>query len=1262
MSDKLFTRKLSGLGNTLVRATLQDDRVFIEKIFFADFDDVDFTRREAGREADTMRFLAVRRDDAGRAVSNDDFVFDCRVEEGPDRTVLRMDTVAGWTLAEYRARWRNGVRPWPDSFPEETLDLPTYLERVLEIFTETAYALQAIHRARPAILHCDIKPTNIWVLAGQHPVRRMAGIRLIDFGSAFAPESLVPGQSPRALLEQYSHVCGTPGFWTGNVRKVGQAMTALQEALDCRLPDSEVQTRAQVCRRALQALDPADDIYALTVSLFWALTGQTAEGKTQEALRQILDRELAELPYGVRRAVWDFLRGQLAACASADPADCDAGFLRELETLQQIVQRTGLHPESLRLCAQQWVRVWDRRAPAAPRNCIEEAALPYLSSRGGLLDPEALAWVRPDRNGVATLVTCLRKGKSFCIRGPAGMGKTCLLRHTFGQLLESPRTVPLYLPLDRFDPTAPDALLRFVGETYLSYLQEDVPDAPAALRRLFANETQYRFCLFLDHLDPAQCGENSPLYHQIRELCAFACVQVVTAGREAPALGLPVLYTVPHGGALPGNLPSPEKGGWYQRLARFLLCSAALEYLPQKLFCGLTWESQRTVTATQLRILALWDRCRFAPAGTSPAQARQMLLSYFPTLCFRLYRQGRTDFSPSDESGLLPRQKEKREAFVELCQVLGLITPQDTSYTMDPSLRCLGTALFFAAEGSFDQLTETLQNAPPDPEPLLFLLAELAPCHPIPESSQKDLLPDEAWAFLHHFSLSHSLLQRLVVFYSQGPGLWRIGLRPSLSLAWAYERGGDLSGCDLRGLPVSFLCLPAARLLGPEGPARLPRNPRLENVAVLPLPPRLCWMDWRDDILLLAGETRAVVFDERNRMVSLALPQDCRRIMRAALCPDTGQVQIFYSPKRAEIFAVCLDFDLRTGAPLPEQRTRFSLERMDELRSCQLSETEWLTSDKRNRLRLCRMLGRTFLVLAPRFSPQEGRPLWEVLPYDTPLPVPLQACGDLRLEERDNRFLLYDIRQGPLWTEKRSRLWEILRNARGPGNYAQLQEGTPAPLPDGFLMEFQVGMGLELIRPGYEQEYWIIACDARGNVRSPVRYNMNKFRLLESERWPQDTPYEEKKAFEEAERSPAAVLNHRVYANGKLYMRSDLKPYLVIIWDIRNRRVEQMVTASSQIEAVVQDGDRVIAVCAGHREGFLLSGTVEEMRRTLPLNRLLKACTRYIPHPGNALVPCVLSPLLLEQARALVPDPEPDAPLQPETLLHPCPDTETLFL
>lgn len=1260
MSDKLFTRKLSRLGNTLVRATLQDDRVFIEKIFFAEFGDVDFTRRAAGREADTMRRLAVRRDEDGRAVSNNDFLFDCQVENGADRTVLRMDTVAGWTLAEYRARWRNGVRPWPDSFSEEELPLSTYLERVLEIISETAYALQAIHQARPGTLHCDIKPTNIWVLAGQHPVQRMAGIRLIDLGSAFVPQSLAPGQSPRALLERYGHVCGTPGFWTGNLRTVGEALRDLQEALDCRLPEEDLQARADVCLRALQALSPADDIYALTVSLYWALTGQTAEGQSEKTLRQTLDQELAELPFAVRRAVTDFLLEQMAYCSGAAPDDCDAHFIRALETLQQIIQCTGLHPESLRLCAQQWAPVWASRYPFADHNYIRWEDLPYLSSQGGLLDMDTLSWMPQDWKKTDTLETWIRKGTSFSIQGIPGMGTTCLLRHTYCELLEDPGIIPLYLPLDRFDPTVPDALLRFIGENYLTYLQEDVPDAPAALRRLFANETRYRFCVFLDHLDPALCAANSSLYNQIRELMSYACVQVVTAGHQAPDLGLPVRYTVFGLHSPPAVLPSLKEGNWFRRLARFRLCLSALNYQSCKFYAGLLHNQRNAITAMQLQILALWQRCARAPAGIEPDAAREMLLSCYLPLCAWLYREKKTRFLPPEAAAFLPRQKEQEEDFFRLCLYLELMTRTDAGYAIVPDQRDAGAALYYADESHYDELRRNLSEGKTDPERLLLCLAELDPGHPIPVFSGVKPLPEEAWGFLRQVSAPRSVLNRLEQDILRAPAAQPDRLLNALFQAWAYERGGDLSGCDLRNMSPEHLTLSQTRLLGPDGPALLPRGLSLTDVAVLPLPPEIRWMDWRDGFLLLAAETRVAVIDGQERVIFLALPGDCRRILRAALCPDIGRVQVFYyltSPSTTVCYQV---FDLRTGALLPEKVSRFPTERMEELRECHLSPTEWLSSDKQNTLTIKPLSGTTVLWLAPRFLPDFGRVLWELLPYDAPLSAPLAECGDLRLENRNGRFLLYDVRQGPLWDSRRSRLWEILRDVRGPGLCPNLLEGTPVPLPDGFLLEFQLGIGLSI--PGYEQEYWVIGCDTGGHPRSSRRYDMTKLQLLASERWFKDSTEEDKKAFRALEDSPAAPLNHRVYANGKLYLRSDLKPYLLLIWDLQAGKVERLITASCQIEAVVRDGDRVIAVSAGHKMGFLASGTVEEIRRTVPLNQLLSSYTRYIPHRGNPFVPCVQSPLLLEQAQVLLPAPEPGSPLQPDTLLHTCLDTETITL
>ena len=69
-------------------------------------------------------------------------------------------------------------------------------------------------------------------MAGQHPTDRMAGIRIIDFGSAVnlnreGLDALAPGQ----LLERYRHVCGTPGFWSPRLSRLYRDMNDLSEAV-----------------------------------------------------------------------------------------------------------------------------------------------------------------------------------------------------------------------------------------------------------------------------------------------------------------------------------------------------------------------------------------------------------------------------------------------------------------------------------------------------------------------------------------------------------------------------------------------------------------------------------------------------------------------------------------------------------------------------------------------------------------------------------------------------------------------------------------------------------------------------------------------------------------------------------------------------------------------------------------------------------------------------------------------------------------------
>ena len=244
------TRRLQGQGNSEVYATLLEGRVIIEKKFESP--------EAARREEEVTRELAVRRDEEGHALSNNDFVFFTTVALQGDKAAIRMDTMAGWTLAEYRDRWLAGGRPWPDDYPAGAMPVRVYLLRVLEAIRETAFVLERVHHNRIPYLHCDIKPGNLWIVAGQHPTDRMAGIRIIDFGSAVSlnredPDTLTPDQ----LLERYRHVCGTPGFWSPRLSRLYRDMNALSEAVWSESPRAA--RLAESCRADLRALTPADD-------------------------------------------------------------------------------------------------------------------------------------------------------------------------------------------------------------------------------------------------------------------------------------------------------------------------------------------------------------------------------------------------------------------------------------------------------------------------------------------------------------------------------------------------------------------------------------------------------------------------------------------------------------------------------------------------------------------------------------------------------------------------------------------------------------------------------------------------------------------------------------------------------------------------------------------------------------------------------------------------------------------------------------------
>lgn len=1287
MDKTFFTRSISRRGDIQVYATLHDGRVAIEKIWLAestDAEDVASTRRQAGREADTMRRLAVQRDADGRVVSNNNFIFSCRVVEGEDRTTLRMDTEAGWTAEEYRLRWREGRhdagadRLPPDDFPQDTMPWTDYLARVLDIMEETAYALRCIHSVRPAFLHCDIKPANLWVQAGQHPLERMGGVRLIDFGSAFSPRELDGARTPQALLDGFRHVGGTPGFWSPAVQDAYLRLCDLQNACSGHTPDME--DRADDCRRALKALGPADDVYSLTATFLWMLTGQVPEDRDDEELRGVIEGSMEALPAAVGRAAADCILGLFRLCAGAEPpADCDDRMIHELEMLRDIAGCTGLYPETLRQCAAQWWSVWSRLSPARPRDFLEKRALPVLSEKGTLLDAAELAWcASTDSLRTFSLKILLEHGKKkdYAIVGDSGIGKTCLLCYTFRQLLNAPRIVPLYLPLERLDLSVPDAILHFLGEQVLSYLRGGPLDGPAALRRLFATETRYHFYLFLDHLDPILCRGKSPLEVQIRELCAFDSVKVITMGVEPPPLGLPVVHAIPRKEQYPYELTQlQEEKNWYLRLARFRLCQTVLPYPQYKIFMALDRDSQRTVTAAQMNVLWLYDQMQACAGETDPATVQTVATVFFPALCAGLFCQNTLRFGGEFCAPYLPEQLRDTAQCLSLLVQMGLLDRRGEDWGIAPATRDFGAALYYAWDKTAEEdrtaeLRECLYHTRADPGAVLYSLAELSPRHPMLETVSDGKMPDAARAFLARMSPRHSVLDKLLELCSdRHTAVWKMEgqyMAPAvLFQAWVYERDGDLSGCDLRQLDPALLNLHHARLLGTAGPAILPEQLALSSVALLPLPEPLRCMDWREDYLLVAGEREAVVFTPWEQRFCLALDEDCRRIACAALCLEAGRIEVF-----AEVpggFRYLL-FDLATGASIPAGNVRFSSDRMFEL--CRLrdkKEEAWLTTDRQYRLALRKIMGRRYLVAMPRFSAEEGdslpedtRILWEVAPCALSGKVRL-PYGDLRMECGAHRITLYDIRQGEtLWTERRARLWEMVRMAT-PELIHWQKSGAFALLPDGFVFEIQHGMGLPIQLPGYRQQYWLIFCDRHGVPQHYARYDMNHYGLVEEDRWPKDLPEEEKRAFQEEEKSPAAPLNHRVYAKGKLYLRSDLKPYLIAIIDLKTGKVEQLVNSSVQVEALAHEGDRVVAVCIGRKKGFLLSGTAEEIRRTVPLQNLLSSYRRYTSR-RQALLPFVVSPVTAQQARAFAPPARPGDPPPEEDFLQDHLITETVVV
>lgn len=1324
MSDKLYTRRLAGLGNTLVNATLHEDRVFIEKNFLADFGNVAVSRREAAREAAVMHQLAVHRDATGRAVSNNDFVFDCQVKESSDRTTLLMDTVAGWTITEYRDRWRKGVRPWPDPFPEDTMPWPAYLDRVLEITAESAYAFQRIHQATPGYIHADVKPGNLWVLAGQHPVQRMAGIRLIDFGSAFAPKLLDLQQSPRDLLAAYSHICGTPGFWSLNIKKAGESMRALQEMLDCQMPDEDTENCADTCRRALQALSSADDIYALTATLFWALTGQTVESKSEDSLREILARELHELPGAVCRAVADFIVEELEYCSSAIPGDCDAVFIRELERLQQIAQQhASLHPDTLHLCVNKWWSDWSQKNPVNPQNQIDPQRLPLLFKERP----------QPEKGGCAQPVIFspypfldASSWKAFSLVGLRGVGKTCFLRHTIDQYLEkSLDAVPLYVPLEQIAADQPDAILHFLAENLLP----DQPNGIEALRFSFASSKELRYFLFLDGFRTAQCQPDSPLYNQIQELISFSGVRLILAGRDALP-GLPVLYAAPYNNSIfgPGvDAPLIRPLAWrsasphvHKSLRRLLQTLQA--YIPYQIYSALSPESQATITPAQLQTLWFYQqicdsfKCvsqkdfvhdrmyadlRYWLSYTYKSEEKKAedILHMFTILCYRLFCTGQLCF-PAGFCHAFMLEGLDEQILLPLLQLAGLLYKQADFYFLDEDLCALGAALYvsrdFGIEFSLKQNTEMLaadlcktntnRGTVPAIRQLMDILAELSPLHPMPQACEAQGTLSPALKALNTYRSTQSVLQRLLTLCLADAQELSF-LRQPVFEAWAYEHDGNLSACDLRSLTaMPGTDLTAVLFLSHSGAADLPARLPLPDVALLPLPSVIRWMDWREQYLLLAGEREAVVFTPVHQIRRLAVPENCRRILSAALSPDaslagvtyTGLVEMFVETKTHAVHY--LRFSLATGASMHIYRQQFPVQRMDELRSLHTKEGEWRTSDSKHIL----SLHEGTITLAPSDQPHLGTSLWKVWPYSAPLPAPPLECGSLRLVleapsravlhtracelDEGGGVLLYDVnRSEPLWSiRNRQELKPLLEKYLGEELF-DFRVGTFGLLSNGFVFEATFG----LVGTAFPS-HWLVFCDRNGKIIRHVQQALHYWYelLLYQEDWVRVSL----DSFTQQENSPAALLNHQLYLGDRLYFRSDLVPDCVFWVDVKKQKLLGWKSSPLPIETLIEDEGRIIAVLTGGTTGYMVfdpnrrppatlweriagpplpkSGSVQEGLGIVPLRDLVSEYRRFVPRRRETFVPFVLSPVTMEQAKTFAPPAAPGDLLQPGSFVH----------
>src|SRR5436309_7410814 len=233
-----------------------------------------------GSEPVRERFLREARAAAALRHPNVASVFRFGALPNADRCYCAMELVEGETLDALVRR-----------------DGPLELEAALEIAIQVTRAL--IAAAERGLVHRDLKPANIMLTPSENAPAKME-VKVIDFGLAKAA-SAAAGE----MELTHGEFVGTPAF-------------------------------ASPEQFAGSAIDARTDIYALGVTLWYALSGRLPfVGRTIEEIRQRQKKEKLPLEQlaGVPKRVIDLL----CSCLATDPSERPTSarvLLKELESCQ----------------------------------------------------------------------------------------------------------------------------------------------------------------------------------------------------------------------------------------------------------------------------------------------------------------------------------------------------------------------------------------------------------------------------------------------------------------------------------------------------------------------------------------------------------------------------------------------------------------------------------------------------------------------------------------------------------------------------------------------------------------------------------------------------------------------------------------------------------------------------------------------------------------------------------------------------------------